>query len=190
MHEYDIALKTLLMRPDGVVLARLTGASIERWHNVELPEVRNLRVDLLGETASGDLVHIELQRANDPAMIWRMAEYAFSIKRRFGRWPSQFVLYVGQPPLRMPARVSSASLTFECCMTDIREFDAEALLSSPRLEDNIFAVLAKLTDARHAVKTHTRPHRSKRPCPARLSNAGVDDPCGIEETGYSYQAGG
>jgi hypothetical protein len=78
MHEYDIALKSLLMRPGGSLLPAITGLSIERWHNVELPEVRNLRVDLLGETASGALVHIELQRANDPAMIWCMAEYAFS----------------------------------------------------------------------------------------------------------------
>jgi hypothetical protein len=69
MHEYDIALKTLLMRPGGSILSTITGFAIERWHNVELPEVRNLHVDLLGETASGALVHIELQSANDPAMV-------------------------------------------------------------------------------------------------------------------------
>ncbi|MDQ1469744.1 MAG: hypothetical protein QOJ99_1224 [Bryobacterales bacterium] len=87
MHEYDIALKSLLMRPGDSLLPAITGLPIERWHNVELSEVRNLRVDPLGETASGVLVHIELQRANDPAMIWHMAEYAFSINRQFGRWP-------------------------------------------------------------------------------------------------------
>src|SRR5882757_4956635 len=105
MHEYDIAFKTLLMRPGGSILSTITGFCIERWHNVELPEVRNLHVDLLGETASGALVHIELQSANDRTMVWRMAEYAFLINRRFGRWPAQFVLYVGEPRLRMPARL-------------------------------------------------------------------------------------
>jgi Domain of unknown function (DUF4351) len=52
----------------------------------------------------------------------------------------------------MPARLDSESLTFKCRMVDIREFDAEPFLSSPRLEDNILAVLASLTDARDAVK--------------------------------------
>ena len=53
MHEYDIALKTLLMRPGGSLLSTVTGASIDRWHNVELSEMRSRRVDLLGETATG-----------------------------------------------------------------------------------------------------------------------------------------
>jgi predicted transposase YdaD len=152
MYEYDIALKTLLMRPGGSLLSTLTGASIDRWHNVELSEMRSRRVDLLGETASGDLIHIELQRTNDPAMIWRMAEYAFLINRQFDRWPGQFVLYVGQAPLRMIASVATPTLSFECRMVDIREIDAEAFLASPCIDDNILAVLAKFTDARDAVK--------------------------------------
>jgi hypothetical protein len=98
------------------------------------------------------LVHIELQSANDTAMIWRMAEYAFLINRQYHRWPTQFVLYVGQPLLRMPSRLAGGSLTFECCMVDMRQFDAEPWLSSPHLEDNILAVLAKLTHESDAVK--------------------------------------
>ncbi|MDQ1469745.1 MAG: hypothetical protein QOJ99_1225 [Bryobacterales bacterium] len=37
-------------------------------------------------------------------------------------------------------------------MVDIREFDAEPFVASPRLGDNILAVLARFTDARDAVK--------------------------------------
>jgi hypothetical protein len=38
-----------------------------------LPTVRNLRLDLLGETADGGLAHVELQSGNDAAMPLRMA---------------------------------------------------------------------------------------------------------------------
>ena len=152
MHEYDTTLKSLLTRPDCAILRILTGSAICRWHNVELPEVRNLRVDLLGETANGDLVHIELQRDNNSGMVLRMAEYAFSIHRQFGKWPHQFVLYIGQAPLRMLARVESHALTFECGIADIRQFDAEPLLASPHLEDNIVAILARLHNERDSVR--------------------------------------
>src|SRR6185437_2284940 len=53
MHEYDVTLKSVLQRSSGTVLRRLTGLSVKRWHNVELPAVQNRRVDMLGETANG-----------------------------------------------------------------------------------------------------------------------------------------
>jgi hypothetical protein len=152
MHEYDVALKNILMRLAGSVLAELTGFEVKLWHNVELPEVRSLRVDMLGETADGRLAHIELQSTNDPDIIWRMAEYAFAIRRRFGRWPEQMVLYVGKAELKMQACIDEAFLTYQCRIVDIREMDAEPLLASDRLDDNVIAILAGLADDRNAVR--------------------------------------
>ncbi len=152
MHEYDVTLKSLLLRLTGGVVTQLAGAPVERWHNVELPEVRNPRVDLLGETAAGQLIHIELQRDNDAGMIWRMAEYRLAIRRKFGRSPAQCVLYFGYEPMRMVNRIRDEAMTFECRMVDFREFDAEPLLASECLEENILAVLARLQDAREAVR--------------------------------------
>ena len=48
MHEYDITLKSVLRRLPGSLFAELTGFAFVRWHNVELPDVRSLRVDMLG----------------------------------------------------------------------------------------------------------------------------------------------
>lgn len=53
MHEYDIALKVALQGAARLVRRELTGDTIDRWLNVELPEVRNTRVDLLGEAPEG-----------------------------------------------------------------------------------------------------------------------------------------
>jgi hypothetical protein len=88
MHEYDIALKGILMRLPGSVPQQLTGFAITRWHNAELPQARNPRLGLLGETADGRLVHIELQSTNDPDMALRMAEYAWAIYRKLAGFRS------------------------------------------------------------------------------------------------------
>ena len=53
MHEYDVALKRILTRPGSMLLTALTCSPSLRWLNVEAPLVRNLRVDLLGESPDG-----------------------------------------------------------------------------------------------------------------------------------------
>ena len=152
MHEYDIALKSVIRRLSGSALRALTGFAIERWHNVELPEVRNLRADMIGETADGSLVQLELQSTNDADMALRMAEYALAVYRRFRKFPEQIVLYVGGSPLAMPAVLAGHSLEFRCRVVDIRELDGEALLESGNPEENVIAVLMRLGDRRAAVR--------------------------------------
>src|SRR5580692_9629809 len=68
MQEYDITLKLLLQGQARLTMIELAGGAVEKWLNVELPKVQNQRADLLGETADGSLVHIELQSGNEAAM--------------------------------------------------------------------------------------------------------------------------
>jgi hypothetical protein len=75
MQKYDITLKLLLQGPARRTMIELTGGAVEKWLNVELPKVQNPRADLLGETADGGLVHVELQSGNEANMPLRMAEY-------------------------------------------------------------------------------------------------------------------
>src|SRR5437899_2064330 len=75
MQEYDVALKLLLQQSAELTIRELTGTTIARWLDVELPKVQNLRLDLLGEAVDGSLVHLELQSSNDRTMPGRMAEY-------------------------------------------------------------------------------------------------------------------
>jgi predicted transposase YdaD len=152
MHEYDITLKSILTKLAGSVLVELTGFRVERWHNVELPSVRHRRADMLGETAQGRLVHIELQSTNQAGMALRMLEYSLAIHRKFHSFPEQVVLYVGNAPMRMKNRLAAPHLSFEYRLVDIRELDSEPLLASGSLEDNIIAVLMRLGDERVAVR--------------------------------------
>jgi len=152
MHEYDITLKSILTRSGSGLLAQLTGLEVMRWHNVELPAVRQRRPDLLGETRDGVLVHIELQSTNHRAMARRMLEYAVFIHKKFARFPEQLVLYVGNAPMRMESRLTGPRLAFEYRLMDVREVESGPLLRSECLEDNVIAVLAHLGSDREAVR--------------------------------------
>jgi hypothetical protein len=51
-----------------LTIRELAGGPVVKWLDAELPKVQNLRMDLLGETAAGGLVHVELQSRNEAAM--------------------------------------------------------------------------------------------------------------------------
>lgn len=137
MHEYDVALKRILIRPGSVLLAALTGSTSLRWLNVEAPLVRNLRVDLLGESPDGELVHIELQRRNEKDFPLRMGEYSFGVALPHGRLPRQVALYVGAEPLRMKDEIAGPGGVFRFDLVDIRDLDGELLLASDNPGDNV-----------------------------------------------------
>lgn len=125
MHEYDVALKSILTRPGSSILTQLIGVRSLKWINVEAPKVNNRRVDLLGELPDGNLVHIELQSRNEKDFALRMAEYAFGIRRKYGHLPHQVALYVGEAPLRMKDRIEGPDVSVRFHLVDIRNLDGE-----------------------------------------------------------------
>ena len=152
MHEYDTVLKTLLQHSRNSLVEQVTGASITRWHNVELPKVEQARVDLLGESAEGELIHIELQGANDPLMALRMSEYSLRVYRLFRRFARQIVLYVGGAPMNMASELAGPHHICRYTLTDVRSLDSEGLLQSPLAADNVLAILTRLRHQRAAVR--------------------------------------
>jgi len=129
----------------------MTGTTIKKWLDVELPKIQNPRVDLVGETTEGDLVHIELQSTNDATMPLRMAEYYLGVFRLFGQFPRQIFLYIGEAPLKMAGELRTPDLWFQYRAVDVRDLDGDRLLESDQVGDNIIAVLARLRDGREAV---------------------------------------
>jgi hypothetical protein len=127
MQEYDVTLKLLLQQPARITMQSVIGTVIEQWVDVELPKVQYQRVDLLGITADGDLVHLELQSTNDPLMALRMAEYWLGVYRHFGKFPKQILLYVGEAPLRMECELRSSDGWYRYEAFDIRRLDGEKL---------------------------------------------------------------
>ena len=150
--EYDATLKLLLRKSANVAIRELTGTHIKRWLNTELPRVQNLHLDLLGETTDRQLIHIELQSANDPLMPLRMAEYCLGIYRLYGRFPRQLCVYVGNAPLAMPKRLRAPNVSFRFEVVDIRSIDGRKLLKSRHLSDNVIGIFGCLRDNRKALR--------------------------------------
>src|SRR6202167_5574345 len=137
MQRYDVTLKLLLQGPARLTMLELADGTVVKWLNVELPKVQNPRADLLGETADGRLVHVELQGGNEATMALRMAEYCLGVLRLFGKFPRPVVLYVGEAPLGMDSELRGPDVSFRYRMIDIRELDGDRLLESEETGDNI-----------------------------------------------------
>src|ERR1051325_7337750 len=133
MREYDSTLKSLLQSSAKATLRALTGSEVTEWLNIELPRTQKLRVDLLGELANGELVHIVL-------------EYGVAILRSTGRYPRQMVLYVGNDRLTMTSELHGPGLDFRYQLFDMRELDGEGLLASPQVSDNVMGTLGRIAD--------------------------------------------
>jgi predicted transposase YdaD len=154
MQEYDVALKLLLKGSATLAVRELTGASVVKWLDVELPKVQrvqNLRLDLLGQTVEGHLIHLEVQSGNDPAMPFRMIEYCLGVQRLLGQFPRQILLYVGEAPVSMETELHGPGMSFEYSLIDIRTLDGDRLLESEEVGDNVIAILARLRDDKEAV---------------------------------------
>jgi predicted transposase YdaD len=154
MHEYDSVLKSLLQNSQNSIFERIAGARIGRWLNVELPEVQQTRVDLLGESADEphDLKSVELQSKNDLLLPLRMAEYSLRVYRIYRRFPQPFVLYVGGAEMRMSSELVGSDVHFRYKIIDIRTVEEEDLLNSPFAADNILAILTRHRDRRETIR--------------------------------------
>jgi predicted transposase YdaD len=154
MRNYDTILKEVIQELTEPAFRLVTQAEerVVRWNNVELQGAQTPRVDLLGETVTGGLIHIELQSTNETGMAYRMLEYALAIRRGYGQLPDQVLTYVGREPMRMPNRIQAADLIYGYRLVDLSRVDGEPLIESPALKDNVIAILMRLGDPRTAVR--------------------------------------
>src|SRR5215469_9786365 len=150
-HRYDTAFKLTLQHVD-VAMRELVGSAVSSWKNVEFPQVRASRADLLGETKAGELVHIELQSGNTKDMVIRMLEYGLAALRKHRRYPTQVCLYVGEKLPKMKRELRGPKLKYSYRLVDVRDLDGERLLKSGRVDDNIIALLAGISDQREAAR--------------------------------------
>ncbi len=152
MHEYDTVLKALLQSPQNTIFEKITGTRIERWLPVEFPDVQQTRVDLLGVAAEGRFIGLELQSSNDVNLPLRMAEYALRVYRLHKAFAKQYVLYVGNEPLRMASELAGPDFFCRYTVIDVRTLDEESLLNSPFDSDSILAILTSNGDRRETIR--------------------------------------
>jgi predicted transposase YdaD len=81
-----------------------------------------------------------------------MAESYLAIYRRLHRFPLQSVIYVGDDPLRMQSETIAPAMSHRFELIDFRTLDADSLLESPRIEDNLLAILAQFADRKSTIQ--------------------------------------
>ena len=140
---FDVSLKLMFRRSDGIVTRTVFGGPVVEWLNVELPEVRNPRVDLLARDGAGRLHHLELESTNDGAMPRRLAEYHLGLHRALNEDVEMNVLYVGKEPLRNVGEFRTRSMEFRFRLIDMSELDGLPLIESEDLGDNMLALLTR-----------------------------------------------
>ena len=74
MNDYDATLKILLREGANATIRAISDRSVVRWLNAEYQVVEERRIDLLGETEDGLLLHLELQSGHEPDMPWRLVK--------------------------------------------------------------------------------------------------------------------
>jgi hypothetical protein len=90
-------------------------------------------------------------------MAFRMADYALRIHSHFDKFPKQIVLYVGKAAVRMPSLwrepdSGDPDFLYRYTLVDIRDLDANLLLASPHIEDNVLAILTRLQNQAATVR--------------------------------------
>lgn len=149
-HTFDVTFKYLFRQSRGVLSHMLFG-EVADWPNVEIPEVRNPRADLLARSVDGSLKQVEIQTSNDRGIAFRMLDYYVGLRRLYGEHVQQTLLYVGREPLRMEGWFESPSTRHEFAILNLRELDGTALLESEDWADNEWALLTK-TDPEKVIR--------------------------------------
>lgn len=152
--KYDTTLKELFHSLPKKFLELVIGKETSpiKLLPVEFPAVQARRADLIMRSSDGQIYHLELQSSDDEKMSWRMLEYFFLIYNQYKQAPVQIVIYVGNKTPSFNPKISLAGLEFSYRFLDVRQIDANFLLESEELSDNILAVLCQIADVRKTLR--------------------------------------
>jgi len=152
---YDISLKNLIKGVPYKFLELITGKKFSsiKFLDVKLPKILEKEADLIFADQDGNIYHIEIQSFNDKEMPLRMLLYFSLILANYGKAPTQYVIYVGEEPLKMENSLKIGSLEFSYKLINLsEEIPCEELLESNNPNDWILSILCKTDDEEKLVK--------------------------------------
>lgn len=88
------------------------------------------------------ILQIEFQVADEPEMVYRMAEYFIMLKRKFRISVKQFVIFLGATSPKMPTQLNEEMLQFKFPLVALSELDYHIFLTSNKPEEIILSILA------------------------------------------------
>ena len=88
------------------------------------------------------VLQIEFQVADEPEMVYRMAEYYIMLERKYKLPVRQFVVFLGSSVPKMPTGLDRENLTFNFPLTSFLALDYRLFLKSNRPEEVLLGILA------------------------------------------------
>jgi hypothetical protein len=88
------------------------------------------------------VLHLEWQFQNETDMVYRMAEYAIMLYRKFRLPVKQFVVFMGQDGIKMTTEINKENLRYSFEIVELRKTDYKKFLHSEDPAIQVFAILA------------------------------------------------
>jgi len=132
------------------IIEKVLGLSIVSSSELKdkLQTTKQLEVDALRKVTDGDdhtyILHIEIQKANDGLMPYRMLEYRSMLYLNYRLPVKQYVLYLGREKLTMPCSISEPDLQFSYPLISFADLSYRLFIDAERPEERQLAILGNL----------------------------------------------
>lgn len=103
------------------------------------PDALKRITDSLGNTY---VLQIEFQVADEPKMVYRMAEYYVMLERKYELPVEQYVIYLGASKPQMSTHLNRKRMKFDFPLISFAELDYHVFLKSTQPEEVVLGVLA------------------------------------------------
>ena len=124
--------------------------SLDISESIEIPDdiqyTKERKPDVLKKVTDRDnntfVLHLEWQSQNDKNMVYRMAEYAVMLYRKYRLPVKQYVIFFGNGGIKMITSIKHKNLRFRFKIIDFKKFDYKLFLNAEDPAIKVFAILA------------------------------------------------
>jgi hypothetical protein len=149
LKRFDLILKEIFSKAVGIIFWLAIGQKIEGKAKVLSTEIRFVKSfypDILLEIG-GKIIHIEIQAQQDKTLPERMLDYFYAIRKKYGKNPTQIVLFVGKgnpPPSKFELKdeFGTQNLFFNFIVLDMKKINPDVFIKSDKPEEVIVGILA------------------------------------------------
>ena len=160
LRRFDLILKEIFSKAVGIIFWLATGQKIEgkaKILSTEIRFVKSFYPDILLEI-EGKIIHIEVQVQQDKTLPERMLDYFYAIRKKYGKTPTQIVLFVGKgnpPPTKFELKdeFQMQNLSFNFIVLDMKKINPDVFIKSDKPEEVLVGILAgKFKDKPEIIK--------------------------------------
>jgi len=160
LRRFDLILKEIFSKAVGIIFWLATGQKIEgkaKILSTEIRFVKSFYPDILLEIG-GKIIHIEVQVQQDKTLPERMLDYFYAIRKKYGKTPTQIVLFVGKgnpPPTKFELKdeFQMQNLSFNFIVLDMKKINPDVFIKSDKPEEVLVGILAgKFKDKPEIIK--------------------------------------